>query len=396
MKLYIHHYIRHESLGGLCLILAAVLALLCANSSFYPLYHQALQLDLKFGLTMGERFYGLSKPLILWINDVLMSLFFLLVGLEIKRELIDGELSTRSKALQPFLAAIGGMLVPAMIYAAVNLGDAEAMRGWAIPCATDIAFALGVLALLGSRVPVAVKIMLTAIAIIDDLLSILVIAFFYTRELHLNYLWLALFGLAGLVALNRSRSSRISLYLVMGSVIWWSFLKTGVHPTLAAVVTAMAIPLNAGDKSPLVRLEHALHGWVIFFVLPIFAFANSGLPLGGLSLDMLGHPVTLGIILGLAAGKPLGIMGGLFLGHVSNLARKPAFVPWSHYLCMSVLCGIGFTMALFIGELAFDAPDNVAHVKLGILAASLFTAVSGWFLCRLNFRDTNSVTPSLT
>lgn len=368
MKAKIRNFIQSQTASGIVLMMATVLALVSANSFMAVSYREAMTASVTF-----------------FINDILMALFFLLVGLEIKRELVIGELSSRSRALQPLLAALGGVILPMIFFLVLNHDNPQTIHGWAIPCATDIAFALGVLSLLGKRVPPSLTILLAAIAIIDDLIAVLVIAFFYTADLHLVYLGVAAVGTLGLFALNRLRSAHVSLYLVAGAVVWTGFLKAGVHPTLAGVVTAMALPVTVtgSKKPPLARLEHFLHPWVAFIIVPLFVFANAGLDMRGLTLADLGQPLTLGIILGLVLGKPLGIMGGLYLGHVTGLAKKPNVFPWHRYYGIAVLCGIGFTMSLFIGELGFDDPTHMTHVKLGVLFASTFMAVAGWALCRV-------------
>lgn len=384
----IRKYIHNETAGSLFLILATCLALACANSGLADFYRDLLALPVKIGLTVDGAFYGLDKSFLLWVNDALMTLFFLMIGLEIKRELIKGELSMRDRLLQPLFAAIGGVVVPVFFYMTVNSGNTETMHGWAIACATDIAFALGVLALLGSRVPPSIKILLTAIAIIDDLIAILVIALFYSADPQLLYLLAALAGVALLVLLNYCRVVRVTFYLLSGALIWYGFLKAGVHPTLSGVITAMAIPLklpvNNHQQSPLIRLEHALHPWIVFGVVPLFAFTNAGLSLAGIRVADYAHPLTLGIILGLVVGKPVGIMLGLFLGHVSGMAKKATRMEWNDYYGMAALCGIGFTMSLFIGDLGFKDPVQMERVKLGVLTASGLMAIIGWALCRFH------------
>ena len=398
MRHYIRNFIQHETFGGLCLIVATMLALAFANSPWGGYYVSFLEMPVKIGAEAGPYLIGLEKPVQLWINDALMALFFLLIGLEIKRELVIGELSTREKALQPVLAALGGMIFPVLFYLSMNFDNPETIRGWAIACATDIAFALGILTLAGKRVPVFAKILLTAIAIVDDLLAIVIIALFYTAELHAHYLWVAVLGGGMLFMLNRMQSTRISLYVMTGIAIWYAFLKAGLHPTLAGVVTAMAVPLEVREKgvsrSPLMRMEHGLHGWVILCIIPIFAFANAGLDFSGMSAADLTRPLSLGIILGLVLGKPIGVMCGLYVGHVTRWARKPDDVMWRHYACISILCGVGFTVALFIGKLAFAEPWHISQLKLGILFASFIMAVMGFTACRLFFRvNTTSSIP---
>lgn len=323
----------------------------------------------------------------LWINDGLMAFFFLLVGLEIKREIMEGSLSQPSQVALPIAGAVGGMAVPAVLYVAFNWSDPVALRGWAIPAATDIAFSLGVLAALGSRVPLALKVFLTTLAIVDDLGSILIIAIFYTD--HLSALALALAGLfiAGLAILNATGVRRLAPYLVLGALLWVSVLKSGVHATLAGVVLALFIPLKpAGDADearPAIRLEHAIKPWSAWFIMPVFAFANAGLPLAGLSLASLAAPLPLGIVAGLFLGKQIGIMLGAGLLIVLGIAAMPAGGSWGRLYGVAILGGIGFTMSLFIGTLAFDDAAHHAEVRLGVLAGSLLSALVGYAALRL-------------
>lgn len=377
----IHQFIHSQSLGGVVLALAAAVALVVSNSSWNYAYQRFVQMPGE--LRLGE-WLVLSKPLLLWVNDLWMAVFFFLVGLEIKRELLDGELASRSQALLPAGAALGGMVVPALIYAAINWGDPVALRGWAIPAATDIAFALGILILLGSRVPVALKIFLTAVAIIDDLGAILVIAFFYTEQLSLPMLLAAAVGGAVLLALNRLRVMAVGLYVVVGLVVWVCVLKSGIHATLAGVVTAFAIPLldnRPGHEggSPLKNTEHALHPWVAFAVLPMFAFVNAGVSLQGVTPATLLQTVPLGIAAGLVFGKAIGVFGASWLLIRFGGAALPAQASWPQFLGVCLLCGVGFTMSLFIGALAF-AGQGAAYetqVKLGVLCGSLVAGLLG-------------------
>lgn len=375
MRYSIKHFIHHEAFGGLLLMATAVIALILANSPVSALYRAVLQ----------------SPPVVFAINDGLMAIFFLLVGLEIKRELVRGELATRAKALQPVFAAIGGMIVPALIYLGINRHHPGLMGGWAVPTATDIAFALGVLGLLGSRIPVAVKVLLTAIAILDDLGAILVIAFFYSDSLQWIYACIPLTAFLGLLALNKMNDRHVTAYLLCGAVLWVGFLKLGIHPTLAGVVTGLMIPLKVTHKrkhlTPAGNLEHVLHPWVMVGVMPLFALANAGLSFNGIAFASVTQPLPLGIIAGLLIGKPLGIMLGLFTGHITGIARKATAVTWAQYAGIGFLCGIGFTMALFIGGLAFADPVLTKEVTLGVLSASLLSAAIGWSLCRLTFKN---------
>ncbi len=373
--------LKHEAAGGVLLLLAAALALVLDNSPLAHLYDRLLTIPVV--VQVGQ--LVLEKPLLLWINDGLMALFFLLVGLEIKRELMQGNLSSWQQATLPVVAAIGGMLVPALIYIALNGGDPVATRGWAIPAATDIAFAVGILALLGSRVPVGLKVFLLALAVIDDLGVILIIAVFYTSELSLHSLAIAGAAAAVLLALNLGGVSRLLPYILAGIVMWVAVLKSGVHATLAGVVIALFIPLRTGKSdhaSPLLRAEHALHGYVMLLVMPLFAFANAGVHLGGLSVGDFLSPIPLGIAAGLFAGKQLGIFGLAFLAVRLGLCQLPAGVRLLHLYGAAALAGIGFTMSLFIGTLAFEGPDNQAAVRIGVLVGSLLSGMVGYAILR--------------
>ena len=368
----VNRFITSQSVGGVLLALAALLALVVSNSPWREAYQQFLQIPGE--LRLGANALLLSKPLLIWVNDLWMAVFFFLVGLEIKRELLEGELASPAQALLPAGAALGGMMVPALIYAAINWGDPVGLRGWGIPMATDIAFALGILLLLGSRVPASLKVFLTAVAIIDDLGAILVIAFFYTAELSPTMLLAAAAGVLLLLGLNRSRVTAIGPYVVVGLGIWFCVLKSGIHPTLAGVVTALAIPLSDGKGgSPLNKAEHALHPWVTYLILPMFAFANAGVALQGVTLGTLTQSVPLGIAGGLVLGKALGVFGASWMLIRLAGARLPAQSSWRQFFGVCVLCGVGFTMSLFIGSLAFAGADAVyeAQVKLGVLLGSL-------------------------
>jgi Na+:H+ antiporter, NhaA family len=378
----IRRFIASESAGGVVLALAAAVALIVSNSALGPLYEQFV--NLRGELRIGGDWLVLSKPLLMWVNELWMVVFFFLVGLEIKREVLAGELASLKQASLPVVAAFGGMLVPALIYAALNHADPVALRGWAIPTATDIAFALGILMLLGSRVPASLKIFLTAVAIIDDLGAIIVIALFYTAQLSLPMLLAAGGGVLLLFLLNRARVVNIGPYVVVGLLVWLCVLKSGIHATLAGVLTAMAIPLRgkghgAEDGSPLEAAEHALHPWVAFVVLPMFAFANAGVALDGVSLGTLTQGVPLGIALGLVLGKALGVFGASWLLVRLTGASLPAGASTRQFFGVCVLCGIGFTMSLFIGGLAFEGQDAAydTQVKLGVLGGSLLAALLG-------------------
>ncbi|RUU45894.1 MAG: Na+/H+ antiporter NhaA [Mesorhizobium sp.] len=366
-------FLDSEAAGGIILMAAAALALIVANSPLAETYFDALHVYLG-PLSVSH-----------WINDGLMAVFFLLVGLEIKREMLDGQLSTWPRRVLPGVAAAGGMLVPALVYVAINRDNPAALSGWAIPTATDIAFALGVLSLLGNRVPGSLKVFLTALAIIDDLGAVVIIAVFYTSGLSLAYLGAAFAVIALLIALNRMGVLTLLPYLVLGAVLWVLVLKSGVHATLAGVALALSIPLKVTpgishdlDHSPLHRLEHGLHNIVPLFVIPIFGFANAGVSLAGLSAAALVEPLTLGVAAGLVAGKLVGVFGSSALAIRLGFADLPVNAGWLHMVGISLLCGIGFTMSLFIGLLAFA--NNVElqdAVKVGILAGSFIAAILG-------------------
>jgi NhaA family Na+:H+ antiporter len=382
-------FAQHEAAGGLVLMAAALAALIASNSPLAWLYDGFLYTPV--GVRVGP--LAIDKPLLLWINDGLMAVFFFLVGLEIKRELLRGELSTLGQAALPALAAAGGMAVPAAIYAAINAGDPAALKGWAIPTATDIAFSVGVLALLGSRVPASLKIFLLALAIIDDLGAIVIIALFYTEHLSWEMLAPAAAGVAVLCALNVRGVMRPAPYVLTGIFIWVCVLKSGVHATLAGVVVALAIPLRSGSPeqaSLLEQLEESLHPWVAFAVLPLFAFANAGVSLLGLSLAKLMEPVPLGIALGLLPGKTIGILGATWLAVWAGLAQKPAGATWAQIAGLAVLGGVGFTMSLFIGMLAFPDPAHAAQLRLGVLAGSLVSAVVGYLVLAVSTGERNA------
>ena len=374
-------FFQHQAAGGIVLMAAAALALILDNSALSWLYDSLLQTPVVIQVGALE----LNKPLLLWINDGLMAVFFFLIGLEIKREVLEGRLSNVRQAGLPVVAAIGGMVVPALIYIGLNSGDPTAINGWAIPAATDIAFALGVLALLGPRVPVALKVFLLALAIIDDLGAIVIIALFYTSELSPPVLGIAAVGIAVLAYLNARNVTRIAPYLVVGLVVWVCVLKSGVHATLAGVVVALFIPLrakNENDRSPLKDVEHSLAPWVAFGVMPIFAFANAGVTLHGLEPSDLFAGIPLGIAAGLFIGNQLGIMGFVWAGVKLGIARLPDDVTWLQIYGVALLAGIGFTMSLFIGALAFSDPEHAAAVRIGVLAGSLLSAVIGVLVLR--------------
>lgn len=373
-----NQFIQSQSIGGVVLALAAVLALVISNSPWSGLYREFLQWPGE--LRVGNDALLLSKSLLHWVNDLWMAVFFFLVGLEIKRELLEGELASVRQAMLPAGAAFGGMLVPALIYAAINWGDAVALKGWAIPAATDIAFALGILVLLGSRVPASLKIFLTAVAIIDDLGAILIIAFFYTDNLSLNALLGAAVGVLVLVGLNRLKVMAIAPYVVVGLVVWLFVYKSGIHATLAGVATALTIPLvDSRGGSPLKRAEHALHPWVAFAVLPMFAFANAGVSLQGVTLDTLLQAIPFGVAAGLLFGKAVGVFGAAWLLVRFTGASLPTGAGWFQFFGVCLLCGVGFTMSLFIGALAFEGlgADYETQVKLGVLSGSILSGLAG-------------------
>lgn len=370
---------RHEAAPGVLLAIAAVIALIADNSIFAGLYDRLL---LAF-VSVTVEGVGIEKPLLLWINDGLMAIFFFLVGLEIKREMIQGKLSSLRAASLPAFGALGGMVVPALIYVAFNAATPETLGGWAIPAATDIAFALGALALVGSRAPTGLKIFLLALAVLDDLGAIVVIALFYTSNLSVGALGVAGAGIALLVAMNLLGVRRIGLYILVGLVIWVAVLKSGVHATLAGVIVALTVPLRGPDgvlrdgHSPLEVLEHVLHPWVAFLILPLFAFANAGVPLAGMSVDDLLAPVPLGIAAGLVVGKPVGILGTCWIAVRAGWANLPDGVNWLKLYGVSQLAGIGFTMSLFIGTLAFSDAEMQAGVRIGVLGGTIVSIVLG-------------------
>ena len=374
----LQRFFAAESASGIVLALAAVLALWVSNSAWGPAYEALRQMPGE--VRIGADWLVLRKPAVVWVNDLWMAVFFFLVGLEIKREMLAGELASPAQAVLPAVAALGGMVAPALVYAAVNQGDATALRGWAIPAATDIAFALGVLTLLGKRVPTSLKVFLTAVAIIDDLGAIVVIALFYTAQLSLPMLVGAAVCIAALVLLNRAGVRRVEAYVLIGLVMWVFVLKSGVHATLAGVATALAVPLlDREGGSPLEAVEHGLHPWVSFGILPVFAFANAGVSLAGVSPASLLAPLPLGIALGLIVGKTVGIFGSIALLVRLGWAQRPTGASWLQCLGVALLCGIGFTMSLFIGGLAFQGLDASyeTQVKLGVLLGSVLAGCGG-------------------
>ncbi|WP_159815724.1 Na+/H+ antiporter NhaA [Pseudomonas rustica] len=371
-------FFQLEAASGLLLIAAAILALIINNSPLSWLYTGLL--DTPVVAQIGA--LKIAKPLLLWINDGLMAMFFLLIGLEVKREVLDGQLSKPSQIVLPGAAAIGGMLVPALIYWFLNRDNPAALSGWAIPTATDIAFALGVLALLGKRVPVSLKLFLMTLAIIDDLGAIVIIAIFYSGELSTLSLGLAAACIASLVAMNRLGVVKLGPYMIIGLILWVCVLKSGVHATLAGVTLAFCIPLRTknAEPSPLLTLEHALHPWVAYGILPLFAFANAGLSLSGVTVESFTHDVPMGIAVGLLLGKTVGVFGLTWLAVKVGIAALPQGANWGQVMGVAILCGIGFTMSLFVGSLAFEpgVSDYAGMDRMGILTGSILAALIGY------------------
>lgn len=385
------NFFKLEALGGILLVAAAVVALIVANSPANAMYEETLN----FVARVGMADFAIAKPLVLWINDGLMALFFLLVGLELKREFVEGQFADRKQVLLPALCALGGMVVPMAIYAAFNFNNSVALKGAAIPAATDIAFALGILSLLGSRVPVSLKLLLTAIAVADDLGAIIIIAIFYTAQLSVLSLSLALACIGALVAMNKFGVMRLSAYLCVGALMWLAVLKSGVHATIAGVVLGLLIPLKSASNSagsstvrPSETLEHFLHPWAAYFILPVFAFANAGVALEGVQWKNLIDAVPLGIVAGLVVGKQLGVFGTAYILLKLKLVRMPEGLNYMRLWGLSMLCGIGFTMSLFIGSLAFEEQGELlqASYRLGILLASLIAATMAYLFLRWQLR----------
>jgi len=372
-------FFQLEAASGLVLLIAAIIALIISNSNFSELYFGTLEQYLFIGINN----FGLKLSVHHWINDLLMAIFFFFVTLEIKREFIHGELSNLKKALLPIIGAVGGMVIPALVYVSINYGNTETLNGWAIPSATDIAFSLGILSLLGSRVPISLKIFLTALAIIDDLGAILIIAFFYSGDLSINYLSLILISYIFLLVLNKFGVKKFFPYLIIGAFMWFFTYKSGIHATIAGVLLASTIPHRIKDKdfSLLIKLEHAISPYVAFIIMPIFAFANAGVSLQGLSPLSLLQPVPLGILLGLFIGKQVGVMIFSYAAVKLGAAQMPDNSSWLSLYGVSVLTGIGFTMSLFVGNLAFA--ENIQYidgVKIGVLAGSLLSTIFGYFI----------------
>ena len=372
-------FFQLEAASGLVLLIAAIIALVISNSNFSELYFKTLEQYLFIGIND----FGLKLSVHHWINDLLMAVFFFFVTLEIKREFIQGELSNLKKALLPIIGAVGGMVVPALVYVSINFGNTETLNGWAIPSATDIAFSLGILSLLGSRVPISLKIFLTALAIIDDLGAILIIAFFYSGDLSINYLSLILISYILLLILNKFGVKKFIPYLIIGALMWFFTYKSGIHATIAGVLLASTIPHRVKNKdfSLLIKLEHAISPYVAFLIMPIFAFANAGVSLAGLSLSSLLEPVPLGILLGLFIGKQVGVMISSYLAVKLGAAQMPDNSSWLSLYGVSILTGVGFTMSLFVGNLAFAGSIHYMDgVKIGVLSGSLLSTIFGYFL----------------
>ncbi|USD40058.1 Na+/H+ antiporter NhaA [Vibrio sp. SCSIO 43135] len=376
MDKLIRDFLRMESASGILLVVAAAIAMFIANSPLNE-YYQGFLHSYLLGMSLSH-----------WINDGLMAIFFLLIGLEVKRELVEGALKSKETAMFPAIAAVGGMAVPALVYVMFNWGNDAAMAGWAIPAATDIAFALGIMALLGNRVPASLKVFLLALAIIDDLGAVVIIAFFYTADLSTSALTFGFISTAALFWLNSKQVTKLSPYLIIGALLWFAVLKSGVHATLAGVVIGFAIPLKGkdGEHSPLKHLEHTLHPYVSFGVLPLFALANAGLSLQNVSIAGLTSMVPLGIALGLLVGKPIGIMLFCWVSLKMKLTELPAGIRMRQIFAVSVLCGIGFTMSIFISSLAFEfeAESLDTYARLGILMGSTVSAILGYILLRMS------------
>jgi NhaA family Na+:H+ antiporter len=374
----LREFLRLESAGGILLVVAMFFAMIVVNTGLWPWYKALLAIPLE--IRIGD--FEIAKPLLLWINDGLMAIFFFLIGLEVKREVLEGELSNPAQIMLPAVAAVGGVVVPALVFTWFNYGDESAMKAWAIPTATDIAFALGVLSLLGKRVPASLKLFLLTLAIIDDLVAILIIAMFYSVDISTLSLIIAGMAYAALVIQNRRGVMRLTSYLVFGLIMWAAVLKSGVHATIAGVLLAFTIPLKHPEGkqfSPLRNLEHDLHPTVVFIILPLFAFANTGIPLEGMNMEALMQPEPFGIAMGLFLGKQLGVFTFTWAAVKTGIAKLPLNVGWLEIYGLSVLTGIGFTMSLFISSLAFEeGATNLNADRLGILAGSFASALLGY------------------
>ena len=382
----IRKFFKLKTAPGILLFVAAIVAILVENSFLGDLYSKLLHSSININIYN----FSIEKDLHHWINDGLMAIFFLLIGLEIKRELVQGHLSTREQFSLPAVAAIGGITIPAIIYISLNFGNEVTTNGWAIPTATDIAFALGVVTLLGNRIPISLKVTLVAIAIIDDLIAIIIIASFYASDLSINYLFFAAIATFILFVLNNRKINNLSPYVILGILLWVFVLKSGIHASLAGVLLAQFIPIKPKDTSahsPLYKLEHSIEPWVNFIILPIFAFANAGVSFSGMKLNLLWDPVTLGIILGLFFGKQIGVMLFTYLGSILKICKLPSDISWAQYYGLSLVTGIGFTMSLFIGSLAFTDPEYQTSVRLGVLIASLLAGICGYLTLRLTTKS---------
>ena len=376
------YFFKLEAASGLVLLFAAILALIISNGSFSEVYFSTLD---KY-IVLGFKDFGLKLSVLHWINDVLMAIFFFFVSLEIKREFLQGELSNPKQALLPIIGAVGGMAIPALFYIVINYSNSETLNGWAIPSATDIAFSLGVLSLLGKRVPISLKVFLTALAIIDDLGAIVIIAFFYSGSIEIKYLILMFISVVILIGFNKFKIIKFLPYLVVGVLLWDFTHQSGIHATIAGVLLALTIPHNTkkNKDSLLLKLEHALSPYVAFLIMPIFAFANAGVSLEGLTFLSLLNPVPLGIVLGLFFGKQIGVFVLSYLAVKFKIADKPTNSTWSAFYAVSILTGIGFTMSLFVGNLAFaNDMQYIDGVKIGVLAGSLLSTVFGYILLLL-------------
>ena len=382
----IRKFFKLKAAPGILLLMAAIVAILVENSFLSDSYSKLLHSSININISN----FSIEKDLHHWINDGLMAIFFLLIGLEIKRELVQGHLSTREQFSLPAVAAIGGITIPAIIYISLNFGNEVTINGWAIPTATDIAFALGVVTLLGNRIPISLKVTLVAIAIIDDLVAIIIIASFYASDLSINYLIFSAIATFILFVLNNRKINKLSPYVILGILLWVFVLKSGIHASLAGVLLAQFIPIKPKDTSahsPLYKLEHSIEPWVNFIILPIFAFANAGVSFSGMKLNLLWDPVTLGIILGLFFGKQIGVMLFTYLGSILKICKLPSDISWAQYYGLSLVTGIGFTMSLFIGSLAFTDPEYQTSVRLGVLIASLLAGIFGYLTLRLTSKS---------
>ncbi|WP_371185177.1 Na+/H+ antiporter NhaA [Thalassotalea maritima] len=384
--------VNHDAAGGVLLVLASLMAMIVANTGLSDLYKDFLNFPI--AIKVGE--FAIAKPSLLWINDGLMAIFFFLIGLEVKREIIEGHLSSKDQIVLPAVAAFAGIIFPALMYLGFNWQNPESIAGWAVPSATDIAFALGIFSLFAKQVPLSLKLFLLSVAIFDDIGAIIIIALFYSQDLSTTSLLIAALGLVLLFFCNRHNVARQRAYLLIGLMVWVAVLKSGVHATLAGFVIALFVPLNVNNKwgkPMLLHMEHTVQPWVAFAILPIFAFANAGISLHGISVEHLLHPMTLGIIAGLFIGKQLGVFGACWLVIKLGLAKLPRGSNWMQLYGVSVLCGIGFTMSLFIGSLAFEGADSIYYdqVKLGVLISSILAALWGGWMIKISQQSTREI-----